>query len=103
MILNLFVHIIAGVVGYKIFSFQSPGLIYCLAMTIVLQGLDMFRFHSNTKKRVLRAPSQLREKQLENLKGKVYFFKLAQIYVTKVVFYGLVTLVASSIMRNTMA
>jgi len=103
MIWNLFIHIIAGAIGYRIFSFKSPGLIYCLGMTIVLQGLDMIRFHSNTKKRVFRTPPHIREKQLENLKGSVYFYKLAQVYVAKVVFYGLVTLLASSIMRKIVA
>ncbi len=96
MLWNLFIHIIGGAVGYKIFSFQAPGLFYCLAITIVIQGLDMFRYNFNMRK---RAPPFARE----NMKGAVYLYKLAQIYVVKVLFYGLVTLVTSSIMHKILA
>ena len=99
MIWNLFIHIIAGIVGYRIFAFQYPGFVYCLAMTVVIQGIDMFRIHYSTKKRILRESPHIRNRQLKNLKDSAYFYKLAQIYILKVIFYGLVTLVSSSIMR----
>lgn len=103
MIWNLFIHIIAGIVGYRIFAFQYPGFVYCLVMTVVIQGIDMFRIHCSTKKHILRASPHIRDRQLKDLKGSGYFYKLAQIYVAKIVFYGLVILVSSSIMRQIMA
>ncbi|MFX0210585.1 MAG: hypothetical protein ACFFDT_31685, partial [Candidatus Hodarchaeota archaeon] len=91
---DFIIHIVAGAVGYNIFTFHPPGLFYCLAFTVVVQGLDMLRIHFTTKIRVLRSPSHKMEEQLENLKGPLYFYKLAQLFVMKVVFYGLVTLVS---------
>ena len=100
MLWNIILHIIAGAVGYGIFTFRYPGFLYCLAVTVVVQGIDMFRYYSRIKKRIDESSGKVREKEMKKFKNVRGFFISTLWYIMKVIFYGLITLVSALIVRQ---
>jgi len=98
MIWNLFLHIIAGIVGRHIFTLKASGILWCLLIAAIVQGIDMIRVFKSHKKRIERASPQLREEQMRNFRKRAPVI-MPQIYVGKVLLYGAITLIVSAIAR----
>ena len=74
-----------------------------MVIASITQAIDMVRLHIYSRKRFLATPEYIRED--DNLRGTPpgsprYWSKVAQLYVAKVIWYGLATLVAAQIMRS---
>ena len=99
MVLNLLVHISAGILGRNIFNINFPGISWCFLFVAIVQGVDMIRVYRYHKKRVDQATPHLREEQMIKFRRRAPII-MPQIYIVKVLLYGAVTLVAASIMRG---
>ena len=69
----------------------------------IIQAIDMVRLHIYFRKRFLATPEYIREDNdfRRTPPGSPrYWSKVVQLYVVKVIWYGLVTLVAAQIMRS---
>ena len=100
MLWNIILQFAAGAAGYNIFTFQLSGILSCLAVTAVVQGIDMFRYYSRIKRKIMEAPSKVRDKKMQNLKGAQGIFLSVLWYLTKVVCYGLITLLVAFVVRQ---
>ncbi len=70
-----------------------------MVLALVTQAIDMIRLHFYIRNRFLANPlNDLNQKSAPG--SPLYWYKLAQWYVFKVIWYGLVTLVAAQIMRS---
>ena len=74
-----------------------------MVFALITQTLDMVRLHIYSRKRFLATPEYIREDN--DLRGTPpgsprYWSKVIQLYVVKVIWYGLVSLVAAQIMRS---
>lgn len=98
MIWNLLIHIIAGIIGRNIFTIDLDGILWCLLIAIITQAVDMIRPYSYHKKRVDQAIPEVREKQMINFRRRAPII-MPQIYILKVLFYGIVTLAVAGIAR----
>lgn len=99
MLWNHSLHIVAGVLGANIFLWSGSGVLATLILAVVAQAIDIVRMYFYHRNRILAAPEDVRDEQMANFKqGALY--KFAQLYVVKVIWYGLVTLVAAQIMRS---
>ncbi len=99
MVLNLLIHIGAGILGRNVFNTSFPGILWCFLFVAIVQGIDMIRVYRYHKKRIDQAAPHLREEQMINFRKRAPII-MPQIYVVKVLLYGAVTLVAASIMRR---
>jgi len=93
MIWNTFLQIALGMLGTILVAEPKKAIWFYLIITCISQGIDMFRIHYETKKRVQMATPEL----LRNIQGKTYLFKLAQFYIFKVIVYTLITLASAYI------
>jgi len=100
MIWNLILHSAAGAAGYGIFTFHYPGILYCLGITVIVQGIDMFRYYSKLKNRISESSGKSRSKMLKKYKSLPGFILAVLWFLMKVVFYGLLTLVTAFIVRS---
>ena len=69
----------------------------------IVQAIDMVRLHIYSRKRFLATPGNTREDNDSRMTppgSPRYWSKVAQLYIVKVIWYGLVTLVAAQIMRS---
>jgi len=99
MLWNHALHIVAGVFGANIFIWSGAGILISAIVASTTQAIDIGRMYFYHRNRVLTAPAEVREEQIMNFKqGALY--KFAQLYVAKVIWYGLVTLVAAHVMRS---
>jgi len=98
MIWNLLIHIIAGILGRNIFTFTLHGILWCLLITAIVQGIDMIRIYNYHKKRIEQASPHVKEEQVRIFRKRTPII-MPQIYILKVLFYGAVTLVVSAIVR----
>ena len=98
MLWNLGLHIIAGVFGREIFTWTFEGFMWCIAITAIVQGIDMLRLYSTTVKRIRQQPTHIQDKQMQTFKKRLPV-TFPQLFIAKLVGYGLVTLVAAIIGR----
>ena len=75
-----------------------------MVLASIIQAIDMVRLHIYFRKRFLATPENIREdndsRRMTPPGSLRYWSKVAQLYVVKVIWYGLVTLVAAQIMRS---
>jgi len=81
MIWNIFLHIGLGYFGKNMIT-GNNGLLYLLGLTIFVQAIDMLRFHTVIKENA-RSNSEI-----EHIKTNTYKYKLIQVFVFSVLFYG---------------
>lgn len=99
MLWNHGLHIVAGILGVNIFIWSGSGVLASVILVSITQAIDIVRMYFYHRNRILAAPAEVREEQMMNFKqGAIY--KFAQLYIAKVIWYGLVTLVAAQIMRS---
>ncbi len=98
MLWNLGLHIIAGFFGREIFTWTFEGFMWCIAITALVQGIDMFRLYSATVKRIRQQPPHVQDDQMQTFKKRLPI-TFPQLFIAKLVGYGLVTLVTASIVR----
>lgn len=98
MLWNTLIHIIAGILGRNIFIINIHGILWCLLVTAVVQGIDMIRVYKYHKKRVELSNPVIREDHMKNFRKRAPII-MPQIYIVKVIFYGLITLAIATIVR----
>ena len=99
MVLNLLIHISAGILGRNIFNINFPRILWCFLFVAIVQGIDMIRVYRYHKKRVDQAIPHLREEQMINFRRRAPII-VPQIYIVKVLFYGAVTLAVAAIVQR---
>jgi len=97
---NVILQFVAGAAGYNIFTFRLAGVLYCLAVTATVQGIDMFRYYSRIKGKINEAPSGVKEEKLKKIKGAQGIFLTILWYIVKVICYTMVTLFVAFITRK---
>jgi len=96
---NHFIHVLAGVLGASIFLWSSQGTIAAAILAAVVQGIDAVRMYFYHKRLILQSPSGIKEERMKAFEeGAIY--KLAQIYIVKVAWYGFVTLLVAAVARS---
>lgn len=99
MFWNHLIHILAGIFGATIFAWSGPGILTTAIVAGLSQAVDTVRMYFYHRNRILKTPPEVREEQIGVFKeGATY--KLAQLYVVKVVWYGLVILLAAFATRS---
>ncbi|MBA7647449.1 hypothetical protein ES703_55221 [subsurface metagenome] len=99
MVWNLLIHIIAGILGRNIFTLNFHGILWCLLIATIVQGIDMIRVYNYHKKRIERTTLvHIREEKMRNFKRRAPII-MPQIYIVKVLFYGAVTFAVAAIAR----
>ena len=99
MFWNFVVHVVAGILWRNsLFTFDWRGVIMCVLMALVVQGLDMFRIYRQTKERIDGQPPYLRDSQMATFKKRAPII-MPQLYVGKVLFYAAVTFIAAAIVH----
>lgn len=98
MLWNIGLHIIAGLVGANIFTWTGVGIMSCVFITCVVQGIDMLRIYRTTIKRINQQPPHIQEEQMKTFRKRMHV-TFPQLFVMKVIGYGLITLVTASIVR----
>ena len=100
MLWNHVVHLIGGALGANIFTWSTPGVLMGVAFSLVVQGISMAFLHSNVRNRFSAMPEDIQKNPKSSPPGSpLYWYKLAQVYLAKVIWYGLVTLLAAQVMR----
>ncbi|ODS32281.1 MAG: hypothetical protein SCARUB_02583 [Candidatus Scalindua rubra] len=98
MLWNLGIHIIAGLFGANIFTWTGVGIMTCVIITCVVQGIDMFRIYHTTMKRINQQPPDILMEQKKAFRKRM-LITFPQLFVMKVIGYGLITLATASIVR----
>ncbi|MFA4853377.1 MAG: hypothetical protein WC599_12740 [Bacteroidales bacterium] len=100
MIWNLLLHSVMGYLGKDMFTFSTKGFIWLIAITMLVQGIDMFRFYKKQKNLVYKTiDEKARQDKLEHMKTNAHKYKIIQFYLMKVIFYGSVTLFVAYLFR----
>ena len=89
MIWNLAIHTAAGYFGSGMFTLDSKGIITCLVITALVQGIDMIRIYREIEDRGI-----VNEVGPQGIGTLIY--KLVQTYIMKILFYGSITLLVAS-------
>jgi len=99
MLWNHIIHIVAGIFGASIFLWTGDGILLSAIIAALSQATDTIRMYFYHKNHILSAPEGVREEQMHNFKeGALY--KFAQLYIVKVIWYGVVTLITAQLMRS---
>lgn len=98
MLWNLGLHLLTGIFGSQIFTWTFVGIIWCTILTCVVQGVDMFRIYHITVKRIRQQPPHIQDEQMHTFKKRSPI-TFPQLFVVKLIGYGLVTLVTATVMR----
>jgi hypothetical protein len=98
MIWNIFLHIGTGIFGANLFYWSKEGIFSCIIIAVLIQGIDIIRVYKYHKNRILTAPENIRENQMRVFTKRAPFF-LFQMYLFKVIFYGLVTMFSANIVQ----
>ena len=88
MLWNHAIHLIGGVLGANIITWSVLGVLTSAAFSLFVQGISMIFLHRDFRNRF--SDEQIPSK---------YWYKFAQFYVFKVIWYGLVTLLAAHVTR----
>lgn len=102
MLWNHALHLIGGVLGANIMTWSAPGVLTSVAFSSFVQGISMIFLHFDVRNRfsVTSEDVQKNSRQMGSPPGSPrYWYKFAQTYVVKVIWYGLVTLLAAHVMR----
>ena len=88
-----------GFLAHDFLTLSRNGLLICFSITAVVQGIDTMRFYSYSKKRlVTEIPDAINDGQLEAVK-KDALYKLSQLWLFKVVWYGSVSMFVAYLFR----
>ncbi|MBS1258119.1 MAG: hypothetical protein MAG551_01172 [Candidatus Scalindua arabica] len=98
MIWNIGLHIIAGLFGTKIFVWTVTGILTCVAITCFVQSIDMLRIYRTTMTRINQQPPHIKDEQIKAFKQRLPI-AFPQLFIMKVIGYGLVTLISASVFR----
>ena len=101
MLWNCLLHAGGGVLGSNLFFWTGEGLVICLSITAIVQGIDMFRVYKVTVKRIRMEPIERQEEAMATFRSRLAVL-FPQFYIAKVVGYGLLTLIVASITRSLM-
>ncbi|MBI5789407.1 MAG: hypothetical protein HZA78_11190 [Candidatus Schekmanbacteria bacterium] len=99
MLWNFIIQFIAGILGANLFIWSGMGLLSCLTMTGVIQAIDMFRIYHITVKRIRQQPQHIQEQQMATFTQRL-FITFPQLYIAKVIGYGLITFIVAYITRS---
>jgi hypothetical protein len=91
MLWNLLIQIGAGIIGRHLFTFEFNNILSCLILTGIVQLIGTIKFHNFVKR---NKPESISDKR------NPYFYKLIQLFLVKLIFYTLITLVSAYISRQ---
>lgn len=74
------------------------GIMTCSVITCIVQGIDMLRIYRTTIARINQQPPHIQEEQMKTFRNRMPL-TFPQLFVMKVIGYGLLTLVTASIDR----
>lgn len=100
MIWNLLLQGGMGFFGYNIFQINVRGVLMCLVITAIVQGISIFQFHRYAKQRILASRSGEPEDWDEHRKKISYNYKIAWLYFFKLIGYTIFTFGAAYIART---
>ena len=101
MIWSHAIHLFAGVLGEDIMTWSVPGVIASLVVASVTQAINTIRLHFYFRRRYLAEPEHIQQRYPRSAPDSLlYWRKVAEFYVWKVIWYGFVTLAAAHIMRS---
>lgn len=95
---NYVIHGIAGLLVSWLFLWTPAGVAASLIFAALTQAIDTARLYLFEKKRILQAPEEVRQELLAQF-AKGAPLKFAQLYLIKVLWYALITLVVASLAR----
>lgn len=95
---NILLHIVLGFLVYSRLTWTLSGLLQCAFLTAISQGVDMIRIYVDTITLIRSGPPDHREEMMATFKKRMPII-FPQMYVGKILSYGLLTLVAASITR----
>ena len=98
MLWNIGLHVIAGFFGSKIFTWTFQGIIVCGIITCVVQGIAMIRIYHTTVKRIRQQAPHIQDEQMQTFKKRMPI-TFPQLFIAKLIGYGLVTLITANIVR----
>lgn len=98
MVWNHLLQILAGILANSLFTFSYKGILSAAFVTGMIQLVDTIRIYFYHRNLALKSPDYILEKKLEIFKkGAIY--KLSQLFVIKVIWYGFITLLAAALTR----
>lgn len=99
MIWNHLLHILFGFIGRNLLTLSKEGFLICFSITAVVQGIDVIRFHNYSIKRLMtESPDSIHNGHLEAVK-KGAPYRLVQLWLIKVIWYGSVSMLVAHIFR----
>ena len=99
MIWNHLLHAFFGFLAHDVLTLSRKGLLICFTITAVVQGIDTMRFYSYSKKRLItEVPDAIHDGRLESV-NKDSLYKLPQLWLFKVVWYGCVSMIVAALFR----
>lgn len=99
MLLNHLVHAVFGFIARNNLTWTTSGIIICLIFTGVAQALDLKRMNSSIRNRLIEThPKAIHNGRLEAYDRDAPY-KLAQLWIIKVIWYGSVTMVVALLTR----
>ena len=102
MIWNHIIYIGLGFFGSNIFTWSLKGLFVCSIFIIISQLMDMLRIYLQQKKLILASPPEIRDMKMKAFKNRLVY-KLFQVYLLKVIYYLIITMISASVTRYLMA
>ena len=99
MIWNYLLQGFFAYIARNVLIFSVNGLLLCLLVTSVIQGIDTIWFYFYSKKRFLRGtPEAIHDGRLEAFKdGAVY--KIPQLFIFKVIWYSCFSMGVAAVLR----
>lgn len=96
---NTLLHTVLGVLGHKDFIWSQSGVVLAIIFAGIVQGIDMVRVFRYHHARFFSSPAAERPDEVVSFRHSL-MVKLPQIYLFKVILYGLITLLAAGITRS---
>ena len=93
-------HLMGGMLGANIMTWSALGVLMSAAFSLLVQAISLGFLHFDVRKRLSAKPQWDLRQTATPPASPLYWYKLAQLYVVKVIWYGLVTLLAAHITRT---
>ena len=100
MLINHFIHIIAGLLIPDMFIWTTSGILIAVIMSAVTQGIDQFRIyrHYQNEFQLIDQIHEIKERRSVAFEVDT-LLRHGQMFIFKVIWYGLVTMVAAGFRR----
>lgn len=96
---NYLIHGLAGVFVPWLFPWTLAGIAASVGFAALIQAIDTARMYRFEKGRILEAPDGIRQQLIRECSERM-MLKYAQVYMAKVLWYALVTLIVAYVARE---